>query len=323
MPRQSEENDFGDKVVEVIIPIYNEADCLEELVARLQLVAEAAEPRLRITFVENGSTDASLEKLVSLCKSDSRFSIITLLRNFGMEGGVMAGLSQSDADAVVTMQGDLEDPPELILNMIDQWISGSRLVYGEVSSRKNATILRRVLTKGYYKLASKLSDGALVENASDYRLMDRVIYKLVVQLADQNLYMRGLVNWAGVPATAVPFVRGERIGGISKFQTGKAFGFALRGILTQTVRPLRWLALIGFVMMFASFGGIMILAIVAFTTGFPFAGFGTLVGLQFLLFGIIMLSLGLLSEYLVFIYKEVRPRPLFVLDPAVRDVQDS
>ena len=316
MSERTEHVSSRGKTVEVVIPIYNESDCLDELFSRLRRALDAAVVSVQVTFVENGSTDDSRRKLRAFCATDRRFSTLILLRNFGMEGGVMAGVSRSSADAVITMQGDLEDPPELINQMITEWLDGSRLVYGEVLSRGKLSLMRTLLTKAYYKLASKMSGGAIIENASDFRLMDRQVYRLVVELADQNLFMRSLVNWAGVRSTAVPFVRGERVGGTSKFRTRAAVGFAFRGILTQTVRPLRWLAVIGFLAMLASIAGIAILAVVAFTTGFPFAGFGTLVGLQCLLFGIVMLSLGLISEYLVFIYKEVRPRPLFVVDEA-------
>lgn len=309
--------------VEVVIPIFNEAECIEELFLRLRGVADTLELSLRVIFVENGSTDDSRAILERLCALDARFSCLVLVRNFGMEGGIIAGLSRAEADAVITMQGDLEDPPELIPEMIEAWQAGSKLVYGEVLTRHKISIFRRLATRSYYAIAGSLTEGAIVKNASDFRLMDRSLYKIVVQLADQNLFMRELVHWPGMASTSVPFSRGERVGGASKFSTHRAFGFAVRGILTQTARPLRWLSMLGLATTVASFFGLAGLAFFALTRGVPFAGFGTLVGLQFLFAGIFMLSLGLISEYLIFIYKEVRPRPLFIVESAKRKASDD
>ena len=310
--------------VDIVIPVYNEEACIPELVRRLKMLMDGSpDYRWQVLLVENGSTDGSAGLIAAASNDDARFVAVTLVRNFGTEGGILAGMAASQADAIVTMQADLEDPPELIPKMLDEWEAGAKYVYARVASRSRQPLWRRIMTKGYYSLASWASNGAIVQNASDFRLLDKALYTLLLSIQEQNLFLRGVVTWAGFPTASVPFERGDRFGGETKFRLRSAITFASLGILGQTTKPLRFITLLGAILSLLSFVALLILVYNAFSTGVPFAGFGTLVGLQILFFGLTMVFLGLVAEYIALIYREVRPRPHFIAVPSPPATQDS
>ena len=302
--------------VDVVIPVYNEEDCLPELERRMAaLMDDNPAYAWQVLLVENGSTDRSAEIIEAIAARDPRFVPISLVRNFGTEGGILAGLAATQADAAVTMQADLEDPPELIPEMIRAWESGALYVYASVASRARQPLWRRAATGAYYRVASWASDGSIVKNASDFRLLDRHLYTLLNGIQEQNLFLRGLVTWAGFPSAAIPFSRGDRFAGETKFRFRSAAVFASLGILAQSTKPLRFITWTGVVLSILSVIALVVLTVGAFTSGVPFAGFGTIVGLQILFFGLTMVFLGLVSEYIALIYREVRPRPHFIRRP--------
>jgi polyisoprenyl-phosphate glycosyltransferase len=308
------------RTVDVVIPVYNEEDCLPELARRLAAVMDGSPGYAwRVLLVENGSTDSSSAVIQGIAASDPRFVEVPLVRNFGTEGGILAGLAVTRADAAVTMQADLEDPPELIPTMLQEWEKGAYYVYASVASRERQPLWRRLMTASYYRVASWASNGSIVKNASDFRLLDRHLYTILNDIQEQNLFLRGLVTWAGFPSAAVPFSRGERYAGESKFKLSSAAFFASLGILSQSTKPLRFITGVGLVLSSLSLLALAVLTIRAFTAGVPFAGFGTIVGLQILFFGLTMVFLGLVSEYIALIYREVRPRPHFILKPREDD----
>lgn len=304
--------------VDVVIPVYNEAACLPELGRRLsQVMDDHPEYGWRIMLVENGSMDESSALIQQIAERDPRFVEVSLVRNFGTEGGILAGLAAATADVAVTMQADLEDPPELIPEMLKAWQGGALYVYASVEGREHQPFWRRAMTSAYYRIAAWASDGSITPNASDYRLLDRHLYELVNSIGEQNLFLRGLVTWAGFPSAAVPFSRGKRYAGETKFRLSKVLGFASRGILSQSSKPLRFITGLGALLSVLSIVGLLLLAWGAFYRSVPFGGFGTIVGLQILFFGLTMVFLGLVAEYIALIYTEVRPRPHFILRPQI------
>lgn len=301
--------------VDVVVPIYNEEDCIPELVKRLTAVMDSVPSvNWNVLLIENGCTDSSSELIKMACDSDLRFRCVHLVRNFGTEGGILAGLSEATGDAVVTMQADLEDPPELIPEMINVWRSGFKYVYGRVRGRDHLPLWRKLLTNVYYRLAGWLSDGSVTPNASDFRLMDKSLYQLVVSIREQNLFLRGLVNWARFPSQGIDFERDARFAGETKFSLRKVILFAFRGILAQSSKPLRLLTLAGLVLSVTSMVGLSALCYRALFLSVPFPGYGTIVGLQVLFFGLTIVFIGLVAEYIALIYNEVRPRPHFIIE---------
>lgn len=302
------------KSIDVIVPIYNEQGNIAELVRRTTATLNSiSDIRWRLILIENGSTDESHRIISSEAALEPRLTELRLLRNFGMEGAIFAGLSISDADASVIMQGDLEDPPELITSFVREWRLGNDLVYGEIKSRESISMFRRFLTGVFYAIAEFLTDGAIRKNASDFRLITRPVRNFLMTLQDQGPFLRSLVTWPSNRIAAVPYRRTVRFAGNSKFRTIRTIFWSLSAILTLSTKPLRFMTLLGSLTFLGSLIGLVIVAIRAFFWSVPFPGFGTLIGLQFLSFGLLMLAIGIVSEYINRILLEVRPRPRFIV----------
>lgn len=311
------------ETLDVVIPIYNEGQAIPELIARLKSTLNSiAQIEWKVIFVENGSTDNSHEVIEQATRGDSRITELRLIRNFGMEGGIYAGLSVSKADACVIMQGDLEDPPELIKNFVIEWRKGFDLVYGEVQTRRSLPISRRFFTAAFYALAKYLTDGLIRKNASDFRLITSQIREFLMTYtsngsftrSDQSSFLRSLVTWPSDKIISVPFERGARIHGESKFRTIRTITWSLATILTLSLKPLRLISTLGLLTFLGSVIALLTLVMRALFWGVPFPGFGTIVGIQILFFGILMLAIGVVSEYIARIMLDIRVRPKFILE---------
>jgi glycosyltransferase involved in cell wall biosynthesis len=300
--------------IDVVVPAYNEELCLEELVRRLVDVFES-EPQYawRAIIVENGSTDRSWPLLKKLSQTDDRITAVRLSRNFHMDGGLTAGLDFVTGDAVVFMTADLQDPPEAIPGFVRKWEDGFQNVYGLVTERQGTGWLRRLNSQAFYWLANRLTAGRMPRNASDFRLMDRQLYETLRGLDERNRFMRGLVSWAGFDSVAVPVPRAPRFAGESKAYSLPVFGLAVRAIFAHTYLPLRVISVSGIAFSFLAGLSFLAFAVVWFSKGVPFAGFGTLVSLALLGFGILTTMLGTIAEYMSLIYEEVKGRPNFVV----------
>lgn len=304
--------------VDVVIPAYNEEQCLPELARRLAEVFDAeAAYDWRAIIVENGSTDGSWQALQQIATRDPRFAIVRLSRNFHMDGGLTAGLEFATGDAVVFMAADLQDPPEVIPQFLRLWEQGAENVYGLVVERQGTSFLRRLNSQAFYWLANRLTAGRMPRNVSDFRLMDRRLYETLRALDERNRFMRGLVAWAGFESAGVPVPRPPRYAGDSKAYSLPVLGFAMRAIFAHTYLPLRVISIFGVLASIASAIAFVVLFIVWETQGVPFAGFGSLVALGLLTFGILTTMLGVIAEYLGLIYEEVKRRPNFVVRETV------
>ena len=317
-PTTSDDRLGSRRSVDVVIPAYNEEECLPELARRLTLVFDAESAYdWRAIIVENGSTDRSWQVLQEIAASDERFTIVRLSRNFHMDGGLTAGLEFATADAVVFMAADLQDPPEVIPEFLRHWEAGVHNVYGLVTERQGTGPLRRFNSQAFYWLANRLTSGRMPRNVSDFRLMDRRLYETLRRMDERNRFMRGLAAWAGFESIGVPVPRAPRYGGSSKAYSFAVFGFAMRAIFAHTYLPLRVITVIGVLLSFASAVSFVVLFVVWETRGVPFAGFGTLVSLGLLSFGILTVMLGVIAEYLGLIYEEVKRRPNFIVQETI------
>ena len=302
------------KLISLIIPAYNEEDCVDELFNRLDGVF-ATEPQyeFEVVIVENGSIDSTWVKLQAIAEKDSRFKILKLSRNFRMDGGLTAGLDFIKGDACVLMTADLQDPPELIPQFLRYWEQGYENIFGVITKREGTGPIRTMNSMLFYWLAGKLTDGRIPKNASDFRLADRKVYEAVKSMTERNRFVRGLFAWAGFNSIGVPMERPPRFGGVSNAHTLKVLDLAFKGIFAHSYKPLRLITVFGFVLSGLSFISIVPLFFLWLFVGVPFAGFGTLVGLFLLVFGIVSLMLGILSEYVGLIYEEVKARPNYVV----------
>ena len=306
------------KLISVIVPAYNEEDCVEELARRLSAVFDAnSKYEFEAIIVENGSIDRTWELLEKISNKDSRFKIVRLARNFRMDGGLTAGLHYARGDAAVLMTADLQDPPELISDFILKWEEGYENIYMVVTERTGTGPLRTFNSKAFYWLAGKLTDGRIPRNASDYRLVDRKVYEAVRSMEERNRFVRGLFAWVGFNSIGIEAVRAERFGGVSNAHSLKVIDLAFKGIFSHSYIPLKIITLTGVTLSGTSFFAFVAFAITWIFDGVPFAGFGTLVSLALLAFGILTFMLGLIAEYVGLIYEEVKQRPNFVVTKTI------
>jgi len=303
------------KLISVIIPAYNESECIDELHERLAKIFDSENDYdFEAVIVENGSSDDTYEKLLRVNQSDSRFKILKLARNFRMDGGLTAGLSVIDSDACILMTADLQDPPEQIPTLIRKWEEGFENVYGIVTERQGTGPIRTFNSKAFYWLAGKLTDNRIPKNASDFRLLDRKVYEAVRDMDERNRFVRGLVAWVGFTSVGVEIARPPRFAGESKAYSFQVIDLAFKGIFAHSYKPLRIITVTGILVSVLSVVGFIALALRWFLVGVPFGGYGTLVTIALFSFGLLTFMLGIIAEYLGLIYEEVKKRPNYVID---------
>lgn len=302
------------KKITVITSAYNEAECIDELARRLIEVFDQLDSYdFEAIVVENGSEDDTFEHLEAIRARDQRFKIVQLARNFRMDGGITAGLSVADGDAVVLMTADLQDPPEMIPRFVAQWESGYENVYGIVTARKGTGLLRRFNSRLFYWIIGKLTGHLIPSNASDFRLLDRRVYEQVRSMNERNRFVRGLVAWVGFQSVGVEHEREERFAGTSKAHSIQVLQLAVKAAFAHSQIPLVMIPLVGLGLFVTSFVALVALAINWMARGVPFPGFGTIVALMVMLFGVLFLLLGVVSIYIGLIYEEVKGRPNFII----------
>lgn len=302
------------KLVSIVTPAYNEAENIPELARRLREVFEVdAAYDFEVIIVENGSADDTWDRIRAESEIDTRFKGLRLSRNFGADGGITAGLARARGDAAVIMCADLQDPPEMIATFISYWEQGYENVYGVVTKRVGASAVRRVNSQIFYWLINRLTGGSFPKNASDFRLVDRRVYETVNAMRERNRFMRGMFFWSGFKSIGIEHERPARFAGESKASTRHVVALALKGILSFSYAPLRLITYIGLALSALSFLLLVWVIIRVFTQGVPFAGYGTLVSVTLLMFGVMFTMLGVVAEYVGLIYDEVKQRPSYIV----------
>jgi dolichol-phosphate mannosyltransferase len=301
-------------LISIIIPAYNEQDCVRELAVRLQNVfASESQYNFEVFIIENGSIDETWQRLKEISILDTRFKIIRLSRNFRMDGGITAGLDYVTGDALVLMTADLQDPPERIPEFLRAWENGYESVFGVVTKRNGTGPIRTLNSKLFYFIAGLLTDGRIPRNVSDFRLADKKVYEEIKKMQERNRFVRGLFAWVGYKSIGIPMDREERFAGKSNAHSLQVIDLAFKGIFAHSYKPLKLITLFGIFLSSISFLSIIPLAIIWFTQGVPFAGFGTLTSLILLLISFLFLFLGIIGEYVGMIYEEVKARPNYLV----------
>ena len=302
------------KLISIIIPAYNEEACIEELSKRLVAVMNNLTNYVfEVLVVENGSTDNTWSLLQSLADIDKRFKPIRLSRNFGMDGGITAGLDVAGGDACVIMTADLQDPPELIFEFVEKWELGYENIYMIVEKRSSSSILRRFNSKVFYHIAEKLTGGLVPRDVSDFRLVDRKVYEAVRSMKERSRFVRGLFAWAGFKSMGIEHERPARFGGVSKANFSSVFRLAKHGILSFSDLPLRIISWLGLFFSSSAIVGMFIFALLRLINGTPFPGFATIVTVVLFFFGVLSFMLGILAEYVAMISSEVKRRPNYIV----------
>lgn len=298
----------------VVVPVYNEEPCLEELHRRLTAVLQKTVATYEILFVNDGSTDRSLEILRALHQHDpTHVRVLSFSRNFGHEAASTAGLQYARGRGVVLMDADLQDPPEVIPQLVERWREGYDLVYAQRASRERETFLKRATSYLYYRVMRRLASLDLPRDTGDFRLMDRKVVDAFNQCPERNRFVRGLICWVGFRQTGIRFHRKPRYAGKTKYNYFKLMRLAVDSIVAFSIVPLRLATLIGAVVGAGSF--VLFLAVLAekLRGESPQPGYA-LLGTGILLLGSVQIFLlGIIGEYIGRIYQEAQRRPLFVI----------
>jgi polyisoprenyl-phosphate glycosyltransferase len=297
-------------LVSVVAPMHDEAAIVEPFHAR---VARALEGRdWELLIVDDGSRDGTGEALARLAAEDARVRVISLSRCFGHQAALTAGLEHARGDAVVMLDGDLQDPPEVIPAMLDRWRDGADVVYAVRERRPGETPFKLVTARWFYRLFRRLTDVDLVPDSGDFRLMDRRALDALLALPERNRFLRGMTVWVGFTQTAVPFSREARSAGRTKYTLGRMLRFAFDAITSFSNRPLQWATLLGFVFSIIAFLCIP-LTIAARYANIYERGVPSTIVVVLLLGGIQLITVGIIGEYVGRIYDEVKHRPLYVV----------
>jgi glycosyltransferase involved in cell wall biosynthesis len=295
----------------VVVPVYNESEVLPELHRRLAAVLDGLDCDAEIVFVNDGSTDRSLEVLTALHAADSRVAVLDLSRNFGKEIAMSAGLDHAGGDAVVVIDADLQDPPECIPEMIRAWEAGSDVVLMRRRSRAQESWLKKATARGFYRAIGALGTIDIPENVGDFRLLSRRAVAALRRFPERSRFMKGLFAWIGFPCREIEYDRDGRFAGETKWNYWRLWNFALEGITSFSAVPLKAASYVGFATAVVAFayGGFFILKTLVF--GDPVRGFPTLVAVVLFLGGLQLMALGIIGEYLARMFVEVKQRPLY------------
>jgi polyisoprenyl-phosphate glycosyltransferase len=297
-------------LVSVVAPMHDEAATVEPFHARVAAALEGHEWELVI--VDDGSRDGTAAALARLAAEDSRVRVISLSRSFGHQAALTAGLDHARGDVVVMLDGDLQDPPELIPVMLERWRDGAEVVYAVRERREGETPFKLVTARWFYRLFRRLSDVDLVPDSGDFRLMDRRALDALLGLPERNRFLRGMTVWVGFTQTAVTFSREARSAGRTKYTLGRMLKFAFDAITSFSNRPLQFATLLGFACSLLAFLCIP-LTIVARYANIYERGVPSTIVVVLLLGGIQLITVGIIGEYVGRIYDEVKHRPLYVV----------
>lgn len=304
----------------IVVPCYNEQEVLGETSARLRakvdslMAAGLAGEKSRILFVDDGSRDATWQLIAGLHERDKVFSGLKLSRNKGHQNALLAGLmaAKEKADVVISMDADLQDDIEAVDRMLAEYYGGCDIVYGVRSERGTDTAFKRMTAQGFYKIMAALGVN-IVYNHADYRLMSRRALAALGEFREVNLFLRGIVPLIGYRTATVEYVRGERFAGESKYPLGKMLAFALDGITSFSIKPIRLITLLGF-LIFALSLCFTLYTLIVKLVGYTVAGWSTLMASIWMLGGLQLLALGIIGEYIGKIYNETKARPKFIVE---------
>ncbi|BBI99786.1 glycosyl transferase family 2 [Ferrigenium kumadai] len=300
-------------LISVIVPAYNEAEVLPEFHRRLSQTLSGLDLDSEIIYVNDGSRDATVVILHALQRNDPRVTIVDLSRNFGKEIAMTAGIDHASGDAVVVIDADLQDPPELIHELVRHWRDGYDDVYAKRASRDGESLMKRATAHLFYRLLHALSNVDIPPDTGDYRLLSRRAVDSLKQLKEQHRFMKGLFNWVGFERKEVLYKRDPRSAGKSKWNYWRLWNFALEGITSHSTAPLRLASYLGFFVAFCAFVYALYMAYDKLAHGNAVAGYPSLIVTMLFLGGIQLITLGIIGEYLGRMFDESKRRPLYFI----------
>ncbi|MFM9926231.1 glycosyltransferase family 2 protein [Variovorax sp. H27-G14] len=298
--------------VSCVVPCFNEAANLRQLLPQLEAMLWATHLRWEIIVVDDGSTDDTQALAEQWCER-SGFRYISLSRNFGKEAAITAGLGAATGDAVVLLDGDMQHSPALVRAMIDHWLAGAEVVYAVREDRSDEARLKKLGTRLFYKLLNASDRFAVPENAGDFRLMDRKVVDALAQLPERSRFMKGLYAWVGFRAVALPYTPAPRAEGRSRFNGRRLLMLALDGLTAFTTWPLRMVSVMGLLLAVPAFAYGSYVVVDHLVFGNAVSGWATIVVSLMFFIGVQMISTGIVGEYVARIFEEVKGRPLYLI----------
>ncbi|QDU64879.1 hypothetical protein Pan216_57720 [Planctomycetes bacterium Pan216] len=312
-PTTKRQRDPNRPLLSIVVPVFNEEDCLEALHQRLTEVFADLEDGYEIIFINDGSRDRSAQIMRQLAERDPKVGYYSFSRNFGHESATSCGLERANGQTVVIIDADLQDPPEVIHEMLERWREGYDLIVGQRTKRDGETLLTKATSYLFYRLLSRVSEVEVPLDTGDFRLMDRSVVEAFNQLPERNRFVRGMIAWTGYRQTSVNYHRDARLAGATKYSFFKRLRLAFDAICGMSSEPLRWINTLGMIVTLLSFTGGLVVFAEKLIFGIGIPGYAFQVIAMFLLSGVQLLTLGILGEYIGRIYVEVRRRPLYFL----------
>ena len=303
----------------IVAPIYNELKNIPELYRRVREVMSSTQATWELVLVDDGSSDGSTEAIRTLAQQDKHVRPVIFARNFGHEVAVTAGLDYSRGEAVIMMDADLQDPPEIILDMIKKWHEGYEVAYAKREEREGETWFKLFSARLFYRLIARITDVNIPMDVGNFRLMDRKVVNVLKQMHERHRFMRGMSTWVGFRQIGVPYKRAERFSGTTKYPFNKMFKLALNAITGFSFFPLQLATYFGFASAGLSIIAIPVVIIMRLSGHGAFLGQATTLIAVLFLGGVQLISLGVLGEYLGRIYDEVKGRPLYIVREAPED----
>jgi len=303
------ENNFK---ISIVIPCYNEEDNIIPLTEILLKTLKKYND-YEIIFVDDGSYDKTLKKIKEIRNKNKKIKIISFSRNFGHQNAIKAGFDYSTGDCVISLDSDLQHPPGLIDEMIEKWQEGYQVVYAVRNNFKSLGFFKRTTSKLFYKIINSISDIKMTYNAADFRLIDREVVNAIKQFKENYLYIRGIVSWVGFKQTTIKYKQEKRFSGESKYSLKKMIKFALSGITSFSIKPLKLSLILGFIISFFSFLYGLYALYIAFFTDRAITGWTSVIVSVLFIGGIQLFMIGVLGEYLGKLFMENKRRPNYII----------
>jgi len=313
----------GDSLVQkgcflsVVVPMYNEEEVIEVTYGRLRSVLDRLGETYEIVFVNDGSRDRTADIVRSLCAEDRRVKLVEFSRNFGHQIAVTAGMDHASGRTVVLIDADLQDPPELIADMVAKWREGYDVVYGRRIERKGESLFKKMTAAAFYRLLRSMTSVNIPVDTGDFRLMDRKVCDALTSMRERSRFIRGMVSWAGFKQTSVDYVRDERFAGETKYPLRKMIRLSLDAMTSFSTKPLKIASVLGFVLSAVGFVYLFVVLYQRLFTDTTQQGWTSMIAISLLFHGITLMLLGVLGEYIGRTYEEAKGRPLYLVAEAV------
>ena len=303
------------QLISIVVPFFNEGGVIDHFYSGMSpILSINIGCNFEVICVDDGSTDSTLAELIELTKKDTRFRVLEFSRNFGKEAALSAGIDFANGDAVIPIDADLQDPPELIIKMVQLWKDGAEVVLAKRVDRSSDSFMKRKTASLFYRLHNKLSTSMRIpENVGDFRLMDRIVVDALKQLPERQRFMKGLFAWVGFKSVTVEYSRSSRSAGETKFSGWRLWNFALEGITSFSLVPLKIWTYLGLFGAFLAFLYASFIIIRTLIFGIVLPGYASLLVVVLFFGSLQLISLGILGEYIGRIYFETKNRPLYIV----------